>query len=327
MFLRKRLEHVQVEVSTYCQSRCIMCPRSIMDDWINMHMDIELFKKIPFEKFKYAHLQGWGEPLLNPNIIEMIEFAKKSGCSVGLTTNGILLQEFANELPKLVDLIAISVASPNPDIHKKVRKCDLHAIIEGIKMISQKNKCKVVITTLMLKDTVKDLPDLVKLAKYCGADEVIANNLDYIPTKDLLKLKVFSENNSEIIKCIEKAKNVANELGIKLVVKYLNLQECTICAENPIDGCLITVNGDISPCVYLHLPTKSKTIQRVFNHNIVQVPKLYFGNINEKEFDEIWKSKDYREFRRIFEKRVNAYFFDFPELPDVCKSCYKAYSI
>ncbi|HIP93996.1 MAG TPA: radical SAM protein, partial [Leucothrix sp.] len=55
--------------------------------------------------------------------------------------------------------------------------------------------------------------------------------------------------------------------------------------------------------------------------------KLYFGNINEKEFDEIWKSKDYREFRRIFEKRINAYFFDFPELPDVCKSCYKAYSI
>jgi len=68
MFLRKRLEHVQVEVSTYCQSRCIMCPRSIMDDWINMHMDIELFKKIPFEKFKYAHLQGC---LLNPNIIEL----------------------------------------------------------------------------------------------------------------------------------------------------------------------------------------------------------------------------------------------------------------
>ena len=46
----------------------VLCPRSIMDDWINRHMDIELFKKIPFEKFKYAHLQGC---LLNPNIIEL----------------------------------------------------------------------------------------------------------------------------------------------------------------------------------------------------------------------------------------------------------------
>jgi len=90
---------------------------------------------------------------------------KKSGCSVGLTTNGILLQEFANELLKLVDLIAIPIASPSLDIHKKIRKCDLYEIIEGLKMISQKNKCKIVITTLMLKDTVKNLPDLVKLAK------------------------------------------------------------------------------------------------------------------------------------------------------------------
>ena len=331
----KKLNSVQVEVSTFCQLHCSMCPKNVFrEDWINKHMELETFKKIPFERFRYAHLQGWGEPLLNPNIIEMIEIAKKAGCSVGLTTNGLLLQDFAKDLAKFTDIVAISIASPNPEIHKKIRKCELSELVEGIESLSKarrNGKPKIVITTIMFKDTVKDLPDLVRLAKNCGADEVIANNLDYIPTGELFGLEVFSEReNSEIAKDVENAKKLAEELGVNLVVRPLKLEECVVCAENPVKNCLITVNGDIAPCVYAHLPTKSETIQRVFKGEVIRVRKLYFGNLKKESFKDIWKSRRYKNFRNTFVRRVSmlvGFSADVPDLPEVCKTCYKAYSV
>jgi len=63
-----KLGFVQVEVSTKCQLNCIMCPKSVFrDEWISKDMEMEVFESIPFKKFRYTHLQGWGEPLLHPN--------------------------------------------------------------------------------------------------------------------------------------------------------------------------------------------------------------------------------------------------------------------
>jgi len=332
----RRLDNVQVEVSTHCQLNCLMCPKSVFrEDWIHRHMDLDTFRRIPFELFKYAHLQGWGEPLLNPDIIEMIEIAKREGCSVGITTNGILLDEFAEDLVRSgVDLVAVSIASPNNEVHKSIRGCDLSKLIEGILKLSKmrrNNKPKITVTTIMLRSTIEDLPELVKLAKSCGADEVIANNLDYIPTKDLVGLEVFSEKvDPKIVEILDSAKTTARDLGINLAIRPIKLEEALICAENPLKTCFITVDGFVSPCVYAHLPTKSEHVQRVFKNRIVYVKKLYFGNINEKSFDKIWNSEEYTRFREVFKRRLGVdmfTIFQFPDLPEICKSCYKAYSL
>jgi MoaA/NifB/PqqE/SkfB family radical SAM enzyme len=331
-FFGKRLNAVQVEVSTLCQLNCIMCPKSVFKrDWIFKHMELETFKKIPFELFEFAHLQGWGEPLLNPDIVEMIDIAKKH-CRVGLTTNGLLLDEFAKDLSKL-DYIAISIACADEEKHKAIRKCSLYELIDKIKALSEREKKpKITLVTMILKNTVDDLPKLVEIAKECGADEVIANNLDYIPSKDLENLAIFSkEERPEVLKVIEKAMIKAKELGIKLVVKPIRLEEVLVCAERPTENCLITYDGRVTPCVYLHLPTKSDTIKRVFNGKVVEVKKVYFGNINEKPFKEIWNSQSYKDFRNVFEKRAKVLseflVLDFPELPEFCKTCYKAYNV
>ncbi len=329
----RKLGSVQVEVSTHCQLNCLMCPKSIFrKDWVYEHMDLDTFRNVPFKLFKYAHLQGWGEPLLNPNIIEMIEIAKREGCSVGITTNGVLLQEFAKDLANAgIDLVAVSIASPKPEEHRKIRGCNLYEILEGVRLISKYGIPKIVVTTIMMKDTVKNLPELIKIARDYGVGDVIANNLDYIPSEDLEKLKVFSnEEDKEVTKILEDAKNVAKIAGVNLVIKPIKLEECLVCAENPIKNCLITVDGNVAPCVYLHLPTRSEIIRRIFLGREVRIPKLYFGNLNEKSFKEIWNGKGYKEFRNAFIRRLSVvpgFDFEFPELPNVCKTCYKAYSV
>jgi len=103
-----------------------------------------------------------------------------------------------------------------------------------------------------------------------------------------------------------------------------------ICAENPIRSSLITVNGDICPCVYLHLPTKSDTIVRFFEGEKFEVRKMYFGNLRNENFEEIWNMKEYKEFRAMFEMRLFPDFTIIPKIPDLsrsCRSCYKAHSV
>ncbi len=330
-----KLENVQVEVSTHCQLSCLMCPKRIFRrEWISGHMDMEIFRRIPFEKFRYAHLQGWGEPLLNPNIIEMVEFAKAKGCRVGITTNGLLLDEFAEDLVKAgIDLVAISIASADEKTHRKIRGCKLSDLLENIRMLSNiRGKPKITLVTMMLKDTINDLPKFVEMAKDVGADEVIANNLDYIPSPDLTGLEVFSEKeNREVLNVIRKAEELAKRLGISFFAKPIKLEEALVCAEDPISSCLITVDGHVSPCVYAHLPTRSDEIIRVFRGKVVRVRKRYFGSLVEEDFEKVWKCKEYKDFRARFERRKRAIdeflVLELPELPDVCKTCYKAYSV
>ncbi len=294
-------------------------------------MEFETFRKIPFERFKYAHLQGWGEPLLNQHIGEMIELAGKS-CRVGLTTNGLLIDEFLNELLK-ADLVAISIGCAISDVHLKVRKCRLDDIIENVRLLSEREeRPKIVLNTLMMRDTIEHLPELIKLAARVGADEVIANNLDYLPSCELSSSIVYSwKERKDVNKPIQHAKTLAKSLGVSFFARPTVLEEALICAENPTRNCLITYKGDVAPCVYLHLPTDSEVVPRCFEGRRVEVKKMYFGNVATEKFDKIWKNESYRMFRQRFEARLRLLteflVTSIPELPETCRSCYKAYSI
>lgn len=324
-------EIAQIEVSTRCQLSCLMCPKSVYKcEWISKDMRMDTFKLIPFKKFKYIHLQGWGEPLLNRNIGQMIEVAKKH-CKVGLTTNGLLIKEYIDDLLK-TDLVAISVASADGNLHEKIRKCKLEKIAEGIRLLSElrHKRPKITITTMMLKSTIETLPSIIDFAAECGVDEVIANNLDYIPSKDLVGMEIFEVNSKPSAeKFIRMAEKKAEEKGVEFIHRPLLMEEALVCAENPTKTCLVTVDGLIAPCVYLHLPTTSKFIRRYFGGKKVEVPKTYFGHVSE--FDKAWKSKKYRGFREVFKRRLSIIHeflpLEYPTLPEVCRTCFKAYSI
>ena len=66
-------------------------------------MDFSLFRKIVDESKGRTELlymaNGVGEPLIHPNIIEMIEYANKNGIHTILGTNGTLLtRDLTNRL-------------------------------------------------------------------------------------------------------------------------------------------------------------------------------------------------------------------------------------
>ncbi|MFQ5561031.1 MAG: radical SAM protein, partial [Nitrospinota bacterium] len=93
---------LSIELTNYCNARCIMCPRGKMTRE-KKHMDFSLFKKIILDSqnhpLKKINLFWFGEPLVYSRFLEALSFIKKTvpGVKVNISTNGGLLNRDISE--------------------------------------------------------------------------------------------------------------------------------------------------------------------------------------------------------------------------------------
>ena len=84
-----------IEITNCCNLKCRHCPTHTKMDRSRVMLDLELYKRIIDENPQLDRLvlMNWGEPLLNPHLIEMIAYAHKNNIETHITTNGTLLTE------------------------------------------------------------------------------------------------------------------------------------------------------------------------------------------------------------------------------------------
>ena len=86
-----------VETTAKCNLYCPMCPRETHPQ-PKEDMTDDVFERLVRESGSTAEhmmLIGLGEPLLDPQIFERIEYCERHGISTLLSTNGTLLDEKA----------------------------------------------------------------------------------------------------------------------------------------------------------------------------------------------------------------------------------------
>ncbi|WP_198947916.1 radical SAM/SPASM domain-containing protein [Magnetofaba australis] len=113
-----------------CNAKCPHCPytqSNIRQSYRDApYMPASLFQAIADESgphAAYLRISGGGEPLLHPQAIELLTYAKQVGCRVGLITNGSLLDE-ANSRALLaaeVEMIEVSVDAGDAAAYAKAR--------------------------------------------------------------------------------------------------------------------------------------------------------------------------------------------------------------
>jgi sulfatase maturation enzyme AslB (radical SAM superfamily) len=90
--------NIDIEVSSKCQLKCTHCFRQYLDIGENDFMPVDMYRNIVDEcgrhKLFTLKFSMRGEPLLHPDIVEMVRYAKESGVrEVWINTNGGMLTE------------------------------------------------------------------------------------------------------------------------------------------------------------------------------------------------------------------------------------------
>ena len=123
--------HLDIEVTSYCNLACPMCPRTHrveLGKWENRMMKFDTFKKIIDEGapkgLKAINLNNFGESFYNKNLVKMIAYAKSKGVlDVMLHTNGTVMDEKLAEdvVNSGLDRIIFSLDSISKEIYEKIR--------------------------------------------------------------------------------------------------------------------------------------------------------------------------------------------------------------
>ncbi len=113
---------------------------------------------------KFIDLTG-GEPLLNKNIVQMVEFATSLKMQTSITTNALLYPKYAERLRGKVNLLHFSLDSPDEDEHNRIRGVNCYnAVMESIKIAKKLGEFPDILFTVT-NSTYTKLPSMYEIAK------------------------------------------------------------------------------------------------------------------------------------------------------------------
>lgn len=313
--LMPSLDWIQIEVSGLCNASCFYCPHTThKGTWKGKNLNFSEFSFIiPYlKKVKLIYLQGWGEPFCNPDFFKFVNIAKKSGCKVGTTTNGMLIEESFIEkiVDTQMDIIAFSLTGiKKNDILRNGTK--INKVFKVIEKLNEEKikkgvfEPKIHIAYMLLKSNIDELMEIPEVFSKVGIQHVIVSILDFVPQKSLEKESLVPKTEEEFNMLKNIALNVINEgkkfnLPISFNISH-PFKKRKICVENATKAIFINSLGYVSPCVFTGIPAEG-------------FKNLYFGNITEKPLPLILRNREFKEF-------IKSYLSGSSSLP--CSSCPK----
>jgi MoaA/NifB/PqqE/SkfB family radical SAM enzyme len=324
---RHTFDWIQVEVTSHCNALCVYCPRTVFKEtWQDRHLSLETFKKLEpvLSRTDLVHLQGWGEPFLNPDFFEMVAFAKRAGCKVGTTTNAMLLNEetIRKVIESGLDILAFSLAGTKESNNIIRKGTNLKKVLKAIETLGKEKERKGIMTPeihvayMLFRSGMKELEALPSLLEGLGVSQVVISTLDFVPTDELRKEAVipateeeYREISSRLDHLVEAGRMKGLSIHYHLVSPEKRREGCT---ENIQKALCISSDGAVTPCVYTNLRVSGTYYD--LQGEKVSYERMVFGNIHEKDVKDIWKEKSYSAFRRSFCKG---------ELAPTCQKCPK----
>ena len=130
---------LHVETTNSCNLDCVMCFQQTMERKKG-RIDFDFYKAVINQASGWVHhlqLANFGEPLLHPQIVEMVEYAATHGFFVELFTNGTLLtEERARALIAAgVGKINISIDALDPAVYHGLRGTELAPVLENLRTL------------------------------------------------------------------------------------------------------------------------------------------------------------------------------------------------
>jgi radical SAM protein with 4Fe4S-binding SPASM domain len=287
---------VSIEPTNICNLFCPECPtgqKTIKRETGNI--DFELYLKIinelsPF--LTYLTLYHQGEPLLHPQLFELIKYAHTKNIFTTTSTNAQFIDDKNSKaiVESGLDKLIISIDGIDQDTYSTYRiGGDLNKVINGTKsIIKWKKELKsstpfLVFQFLVLKNNEHQINDIISLGKNIGVNSI------EIKTAQINDYKLGNKFIPENAKFSRYKKNTDNTYSLKNKLP----NKCWRMWSSAV----ITFNGIVIPCC--------------FDKNIIHK----MGNITGNSFVNVWGNAKYIEFRkRILNSRKEI---------QICTNCSK----
>ncbi len=318
-------KHLYLETTSRCNLRCRGCILH-RGGWepqrdLSLKELIMICDQLP--KLERVALHGIGEPILNKELPDMIQYLKKRKAFVFFNSNGILLDEICqNQLIDTdLDELRISLDAASPTGYKTVRNSDkFNLIVRNVQAFSERitslnvSHPKLSLWYLGTRENISEIPGFVRLAATLGITEVYLQRLVYFQDHEGYGLarseKTLMDSNATVAELIHKSYEIAKQSGVKFNASGLSnpLESLQTGNRNPLPWkrcyrpttlMYITANGNVLPCCISPFST--------FDYD-----SIILGNVFDNSLAEIWSGHRYRAFRK---KRQTE------NPPKCCKGC------
>jgi radical SAM protein with 4Fe4S-binding SPASM domain len=285
---------ISIEPTTACNLRCPECPSglrafsrptgNLRSDFFRKTID-DLHRDLSFLIFYFQ-----GEPYINPDFLDMVQYASQRGIYTITSTNGHFLNEenARKTIESGLDRLIISVDGSTQEVYEQYRKSGkLEVVLQGARnVVKWKKKLKsktphLIFQFLVVRPNEHQIPEIYKLAEEIGIDEVklkTAQIYDYAQGNPLIPNQ---DRYSRYRKQADGSYRIKNQL----------LNHCWKLWH----ACVITWDGVVVPCCF------DKDAQ------------YRMGNLQEQSLREVWQQQPYREFRQQLLKGRDKI--------DICTNC------
>ncbi|MCX6243368.1 MAG: radical SAM protein [Bacteroidetes bacterium] len=173
------INYLRVSITDRCNLRCVYCMPEEGIRLIN-HSDIISYEEI-IEVIREGTRLGitkvritGGEPLVRKGVVGLVSMiAGLEGITdFGMTTNGILLGQFAQDLAKEgLHRINISLDTVNPEKYKRLtRGGDVEKVFEGVDAAKKAGISPIKINCVVKNSSLE--PDAVEVRDYCRRNDL-----------------------------------------------------------------------------------------------------------------------------------------------------------
>jgi len=291
-----------LQVTTKCQANCIHCSAAKHKRAHEPEMTTQDWKRVVRESEQLGAVTiifTGGEPLLRPDIFELIDWVDKDEAVVGIFSNGLLLND--DNVKKLVDaglwFIHVSIDSPNANQHDEMRRLPgcFDKAIEGLTRAKEAG-ILTGISTYATPERLRNgqVVELIEMTKRYGFDEITI--FDVVPTGRLLhedRCHLLSDEDKEELCRIENEYNEGHPLPQVITQAHVNGPTGVGCYAGWCQF-YMTAYGEMTPCDFtpLHFGNaRDESVETLWNRMIGHEGYCYHKNscrMQDTEFRAKW---------------------------------------
>ena len=282
--MKKRFKKVYIEITNCCNFNCNFCPKTKRTPGF---ISIDQFKLVlqqitPYTDYIYLHLMG--EPLLHPNLPELLTAAAMQGLKVNITTNGSLLAKQEETLIRATALRQVNISVHSFDAN------------EGEFILSD-----YINQVLDFVIKAKTSSDIITSLRFWNLDECVRENQQNSLIFQLIEQRLQMSNSiRDLLKSSLQLK-LSDQVYLNMAKKFdwpmedgESIGEQTFCYALR-DQIGILVDGTVVPCCLDHEGS------------------LGLGNLYEQSFDDIIQGSRALKIYEGFSRRI--------AVEELCKRC------